>query len=241
MIYKTIKSIFERYKQRKAFRSSSNYIEWLRSKGVKIGNGCHIWGAPTVTIDITRPSLIDIGDNVYITSYCVILTHGFDWVVLRNKFGDVLGSSGRVKIGNNVFIGFGATILKGVTIGDNVIIGSRSVVAKNVPSNSVVAGHPARVICTLEEYYEKRKGLYVDEASDYAQSIAERFNRRPVVEDFWEEFPVFLSGNTLGSDELPSEFKSRVRKQLGKNYEEYREKHVPLFDSLDSFLSNKGL
>src|ERR1700754_4252319 len=51
-----------------------------------------------------------------------------------------------VRVGNNVWIGYGACILRGVTIGDNSIIGTSAVVTKDVPPNSVVAGVPARVI-----------------------------------------------------------------------------------------------
>jgi acetyltransferase-like isoleucine patch superfamily enzyme len=51
-----------------------------------------------------------------------------------------------VRVGNNVWIGYGACILRGVTVGDNSIIGTNSVVTKDVPPNSVVAGVPARVI-----------------------------------------------------------------------------------------------
>lgn len=80
-------------------------------------------------------------------------------------------------------------ILKGVTIGDNVFIGANSVVTKNIPSNSIAVGSPARVICTLEEYYQKRIKLCVDEALIYARSIKDRFDRNPTVSDFWEEFP----------------------------------------------------
>lgn len=61
----------------------------------------------------------------------------------------------RIKVGSNCFIGHGVSVLGGVTIGDNVIIGTMSVVTKNIPSGSVAAGMPARVICTLEEYYKK--------------------------------------------------------------------------------------
>jgi serine acetyltransferase len=43
----------------------------------------------------------------------------------------------------------------GVTIGDNCIIGAGSIVTKNIPSNSVAAGMPARVICSIDEYYHK--------------------------------------------------------------------------------------
>jgi acetyltransferase-like isoleucine patch superfamily enzyme len=50
------------------------------------------------------------------------------------------------RVGNNVWIGYGACILRGVTVGDNAIIGTSAVVTKDVPANAVVAGVPARVI-----------------------------------------------------------------------------------------------
>jgi acetyltransferase-like isoleucine patch superfamily enzyme len=56
-----------------------------------------------------------------------------------------------VNVGNNVWIGYGACILRGVTVGDNAIIGTSSVVTKDVPANAVVAGMPARVIRMREE------------------------------------------------------------------------------------------
>jgi len=51
-----------------------------------------------------------------------------------------------VRVGNNVWIGYGAQILRGVSVGDNSIIGASAVVTKDVPANAVVAGSPARVI-----------------------------------------------------------------------------------------------
>jgi acetyltransferase-like isoleucine patch superfamily enzyme len=51
-----------------------------------------------------------------------------------------------VRVGNNVWIGYGACILRGVTVGDNAIIGTSAVVTKDVPANAVVAGVPARVV-----------------------------------------------------------------------------------------------
>ena len=51
-----------------------------------------------------------------------------------------------VRVGNNVWIGYGACVLRGVTIGDNAIVGTSAVVTKDVPANAVVAGVPARVI-----------------------------------------------------------------------------------------------
>ena len=50
-----------------------------------------------------------------------------------------------VRVGNNVWIGHGAQILRGVTVGDNAIVGANAVVTKDVPANAVVAGVPARI------------------------------------------------------------------------------------------------
>ena len=60
-----------------------------------------------------------------------------------------------IKVGNNVYLGYEAVVLPGVTIGNNVVIGARLVVTKNVPSNSVAVGIIARVIKTIEEYKKK--------------------------------------------------------------------------------------
>lgn len=57
-----------------------------------------------------------------------ILTHGYDWSVLKGKYGEVLGSAGKVTIGDNCFIGMNTVILKGTSIGKNTIIGAGSVV-----------------------------------------------------------------------------------------------------------------
>ena len=59
-------------------------------------------------------------------------------------------SKGEVEIGNNVWIGDKATILAGVVIGDNVIVAANSVVTKSVPSNTIVAGSPAKIIKQLD-------------------------------------------------------------------------------------------
>ena len=51
-----------------------------------------------------------------------------------------------VEVGSNVWIGYGACVLRGVSVGDNAIVGTNSVVTKDVPANAVVAGSPARII-----------------------------------------------------------------------------------------------
>jgi acetyltransferase-like isoleucine patch superfamily enzyme len=61
-----------------------------------------------------------------------------------------------VRVGNNVWIGFGACVLRGVTVGDNAVIGTNSVVTKDVPANAVVGGVPARLLRMREEPREMR-------------------------------------------------------------------------------------
>jgi len=56
-----------------------------------------------------------------------------------------------VRVGHNVWIGYGACILRGVTVGDNAIIGTSAVVTRDVPANAVVAGVPARVVRMRDE------------------------------------------------------------------------------------------
>jgi acetyltransferase-like isoleucine patch superfamily enzyme len=67
-----------------------------------------------------------------------------------------------VEVGSNVWIGYGACILRGVRIGDNSIIGTNSVVTRDVPANAVVAGIPARVIRMREAPEELRWGEPVE-------------------------------------------------------------------------------
>jgi len=230
-----LSKIKKNLKLRWARTSPERYIKFLREQGIKIGE--NIWVTPavkTLNIDVTRPSLIEIGDYVRLNKNLTILTHDGGYYVLRNKYKEFIPQSGRVKIGSNVYFGRNCTVFKGVTIGDNCIIGFGSIVTKSIPSNSVAAGAPARVVSSLEEYYEKRKVKCIEEALDYARSIEERFNRRPVIEDFWEEFPLFLNG-TDECNKLP------IRQQLGPAYEVYKKEHKATFNGFDEFLKQAGI
>ena len=125
----------------------------LRKKGVNIGNNSEIY--PDVIFG-SEPYLISIGNNVRITSGVKLITHDGGLWVLRNN-GKLKNSDkfGKIRIGSNVHIGINSIIMPGVDIGDNCIIGCGAVVTKNVPSNSVAVGVPARVIESIDEYYNK--------------------------------------------------------------------------------------
>jgi acetyltransferase-like isoleucine patch superfamily enzyme len=113
---------------------------YLRKKGVKIGKNCKVH---TVSFS-TEPYLVEIGDNVRITSGTTFITHDGGVNVFRGEIGG--GIFGRIKIGNNVFIGTNCIILYNTTIGDNCIVGAGSVVRGQFPENSVIVGNPAKVV-----------------------------------------------------------------------------------------------
>lgn len=168
--------------------SSDDCIKYFRKIGMRIGEGTTIFDPRNTLIDETRPWLIEIGKNVQITYGVTMLTHGYDWSVLKGKYGDVLGSAGKIKIGDNVFIGVNTTILKGVSIGSNVIIGAGSLVNKDIPCNSIAVGNPARVICSLDEYYKKRVGAQENEAIELVKEYRKVYNENPGEREMAEFF-----------------------------------------------------
>lgn len=89
MLKEKIKKIIFREKA-----DSESYIKYLRQRGANIGERVNIYAPKNTIIDMTRPWLIDIGDDVQITEGVTILTHGYDWSVLKGVYGEVLGSSG---------------------------------------------------------------------------------------------------------------------------------------------------
>ena len=93
---------------------------------------------------ILDPAKVTFGNNVFVGPNCGFYTaeHPID-TETRNKG---LEYALPIKIGNNVWIGGGVTVLAGVTVGDNSIIGAGSVVTKDIPANVIVAGNPCKVI-----------------------------------------------------------------------------------------------
>jgi acetyltransferase-like isoleucine patch superfamily enzyme len=98
--------------------------------------------------------LITIGDNNQLTN-CKIFTHGGANCV-RNRHPK-FDCFGKVTIGDWCYIGSNSLIMHGVSIGNNVLVAAGSVVTKSIPSNMVVAGNSAKIICTVEEYFNRNK------------------------------------------------------------------------------------
>jgi maltose O-acetyltransferase len=122
----------------------------LRELGMHIGKGVNL---PMSTwIDTAHCFLISIGDNCGFGDMCMILAHD----AMPNEYIDAT-RVGRVIIHESCHFGVGTVILPGVEIGPRSVVGSNSVVVDDIPPNTLAAGNPARVICSLDEFLEKHR------------------------------------------------------------------------------------
>lgn len=101
--------------------------------GMNIGKDVRI--SLKANLDKRNPQGITIGDGSYLAFGSTILCHDMS-----------RGLTSSVRIGRNCFIGANSLILPGVTIGDQVVVAAGSVVTKDVESNNIVAGNPAKTI-----------------------------------------------------------------------------------------------
>lgn len=125
---------------------------YFRKRGAQIGKNCRI----LVHSFGTEPYLVKIGDNCTIAPHVALMTHDGSVGMFRGEYPDI-NVFGKIDIRDNCFIGFGSIIMYNVTIGPNAIVGAGSVVTRDVPPNTIVAGVPARVLGTVDDY--KRKCL----------------------------------------------------------------------------------
>lgn len=107
-----------------------------------------------------EPYFVTIGNDVTIAAGTHLLTH--DNSVIKCAL-DATDYFGRITIGDSCFIGMNSIIMPGVVLGDHTIVGAGSVVTKSFPQgNVVIAGNPAKPLCTVEEFRAKKKHLCVN-------------------------------------------------------------------------------
>jgi len=110
-------------------------IAEYRRKGAKIGENVRLLGR----LDGLNPHLVTIGNSCVIGATSALLTHC------------AIRGARPVVIEDEVWIGYGALILPGVTVGTQSVIGAGAVVTKDVPPRTIVAGNPARVLRSLTD------------------------------------------------------------------------------------------
>lgn len=163
--------------------------EYLRKNNVfaSLGQNCSIEDR----IIPLYAKCIRIGDNVRLASHVSLVTHDVSHFVINNMGITSPGKRvfcekiGCIEIGNNVFVGTHTTILYNVKIGDNVIIGAGSIVNRDIPANSVAVGVPAKVICTFDEFVDKRRNedSYPDSYATNNQQISNN-----LIDWCWKQF-----------------------------------------------------
>lgn len=171
---------------------SVSFVKYLRKHGCDIGEGCHFYSPRTTTVDI-RTDWISIGKNTKIASGVVILAHDYSPSVLIHTHNELLLAGGKqTTIGENCFIGTNAIILPGRQIGNNCIIGAGSIVTSNIPDNMVVAGNPAKQIMHVDEFYQKKKNSYLNDAKQNVLHFIKKHNHIPTLDELNGFFPLFL-------------------------------------------------
>lgn len=129
-------------------------VQYFRNKFYRIwGYDLHpsVIMERNLNLDRLYPQGIHIGKSTLVASKVTILCHDH----CKRVDGQPLLAD--VYIGERCFIAVGATILPGITIGNEVIVGAGAVVTKNVPSNCIVAGNPAKII---------RQGIKMNEKAE---------------------------------------------------------------------------
>ncbi len=220
--------------------SNEAYINYLKKNNVYIGDYTVFYSPRHTSVDIQKPHLISIGSYCKITTGVIILAHDYSISVARRVFGEFVGGTAPTRIGDNCFLGMNSIILPGTTIGNNCIVGAGSVVGGEYPDNVVIAGNPAKVICTLDEYYQKRKAKWVSDAKKCALEIYRNTGRKPTVEEMRDGFYWMYTQRTKENIDAHNNFFTLT----GDSYEDICKSFLatePVYPSFEEFLKDCGI
>lgn len=189
-------------------------------------------------IDKTRPHMLHIGNLVKITRNVTILCHDYSrsvWCEMSGEEYSNIGEAAVTWIGDNVFIGVNSTILMGAHIGNNSIVGAGAVVSGTFPDGVVIAGNPAKVICTVDGLYAKRRKKEVESAKLYAREWKHKFGKYPDVYEMTNAFAWLYLPHTQETVERYA----KLFKLNGVNKDVFIEKFLstqPIYSSFQAFL-----
>ena len=127
----SIKYIITKIKYIISGRKMSYIINYFRKNGIIIGENCNIYS----NIITSESMLIEIEDNVTISNDVQLITHDNSICKIDSNYTDLFG---KIKIGNNCFIGARTIILPGVSLEDNIIVGAGSVVTKSFNEKIII-------------------------------------------------------------------------------------------------------
>lgn len=124
-------------------------LEYYKSLGVKFGNNMRAF-SPLIS---SEPYLLEFGNNITVSGGVNFITHDNSVIKLFDNATDTIG---KIKIGDNCFIGYGSIILPGLELGNNIIVAAGSVVTKSFKEDDIIiAGNPAKKISNISEYKVK--------------------------------------------------------------------------------------
>jgi len=172
-----IKIIFSKLKYSYILNSYNDFTiaEYFRKQGARIGQDNRL----EIQTLGPEPYLITIGNHCTIAQNVRFVTHDGGVWVFTEEMPD-LQNFGPITIRDNCFIGMESILLKNITIGPNAIVGAGSVVTKDVPENTIVAGIPAKPISTLDRYKEKVLDVWKQQKPPgYFEGIDPNFNHPP--------------------------------------------------------------
>ncbi len=149
-----ILQIWFRFTRGVDYVTSTFNVRWARELGVKIGNDCRLISVFPSTFS-SEPYLVSIGDHVSMTGPQFLTHDGAVWI-FREQFPDI-ELFGRIQVGNNVFVGYGAILLPNTVVSDCSVIAAGAVVKGKFPPRVVLGGVPARILCPVEDYFQRNR------------------------------------------------------------------------------------
>lgn len=144
-------------KMKRRLGKKTAIIDYFCKRGLIIGKNCNI----CCSLPEKEAYLIEIGNNTVISYGVSFVTHDASYgAIINQRYIDLYG---KIRIGNNCFIGANSIIMYGVSLGDKTIVAAGAVVTKSFKEgNVVIGGNPAKIICTTDDFLKKNKDLLID-------------------------------------------------------------------------------